>query len=62
MIIDSIGRYSLYQEQFEDSEGFDKNWFQINLDDQCVHLINGFSYDTDGIFEYFRKWVEDHDR
>ena len=57
-VIAQLGKYRLMHDDYPDGERFNKNWFQINIEDRCVHCISGFSYSFDGIFEYFNNWVE----
>lgn len=57
-----LGDYVLTWSPYEDSEGFEKNWYEIfrkEYDDYIsVHTISGFSYSSTGVKEYFTKFVQ----
>ena len=56
-----LGDYVLTWSPYDDDEGFVKNWYEIfrleNNEYISEHLVSGFSYSSEGIKEYFIKYV-----
>lgn len=56
-----LGDLILTHSDYEDAEGFMKNWFEIyreiNGEYISVHIISEFSYTWDGIRDYFIDYV-----
>jgi hypothetical protein len=60
--IAKLGNYVLTRSDYDDADGFVKNWweiFQVENDDYIsVHTIPGFSYSSTGVREYFINFVQ----
>jgi hypothetical protein len=60
-IVEILGDYLLTRSDYDDSDGFVKNWFEIfryvNKDYISIHTISGFSYSSTGVREYFINYV-----
>ena len=58
----TLGNYILTRSDYDDADGFVKNWWEIFRKEGneyiSIHTINGFSYSTTGIREYFINYVQ----
>lgn len=56
-----LGDFILTHSDYPDTDGFDKNWFEIfrevNGDYISVHTVPGFTYSSSGVREYFVNYV-----
>lgn len=46
------------RDDYDDSDGFVKNWWEIWFDGERHSLFSGFSYSTDGLKEAFQDRVD----
>lgn len=60
--VDTYKGYSLMHMDLEDSDGFTKNWFEIQCEGKRVYMISRYSYsfveDGVSINEKFRSVVD----
>ena len=56
-----LGNYILTWSGYPDTDGFEKNWYEIFLEINdgyiSVHTIPGFTYSSAGVREYFINYV-----
>jgi hypothetical protein len=52
-----LGNYILTWSGYPDTDGFEKNWYEINDGYISVHTIPGFTYSSAGVREYFTNYV-----
>jgi len=46
------------RDDYDDSDGFVKNWWEIWFEGECHSLFGGFTYSTEGIKESFEERVD----
>jgi len=50
--------FTLMRDDYDDSDGFVKNWWEIWFEGECHSLFGGFTYSTEGIKESFEERVD----
>ena len=50
--------FTLMRDDYDDSDGFVKNWWEIWFEGERHSLFSGFSYTTDGLKEAFQDRVD----